>query len=346
MMIAAFLGAAILAMSQSGTVTASLETDPVTSLEDAADDPAFWYNEANPAGSLILGTDKQQGLRVYDLAGREIAQSLVGELNNVDLVAGITLDDWSGDLAAATNRTDDSVVLFSVTAKGAEPVGGFSVAPEPYGFCMGRDGDALILFVAHKQGYVQPYRLFALGEPPVALPPIHFWTQIEGCVHDEATGQFYVGEETRGIWTLPFAQGRFDVAALNLIDWTGSDTGLAADVEGLTIHDGAGERLLVASSQGDDTFHVYRLGGSHAFLGKFSVTADPASGIDGAQETDGIAAVSVPLPGFPSGILIVQDGFNVTGGIEGDGRTGSDEPLAPQNFKIIDWQQIAARLEP
>ena len=48
---------------------------------------------------------------------------------------------------------------------------------------------------------------------------------------------------------------------------------------------------------------------------------------DGTSETDGLAATALPLPGYPKGILVVQDGHNQI-------------PTEPQNFKIIDWRQI------
>jgi myo-inositol-hexaphosphate 3-phosphohydrolase len=37
---------------------------------DAADDPAIWRNPADPAGARILGTNKKQGLLVYNRTAR------------------------------------------------------------------------------------------------------------------------------------------------------------------------------------------------------------------------------------------------------------------------------------
>ena len=42
------------------SVTAKVETTPVGTLDDAADDPAIWRNAANPAESLIVATDKNR----------------------------------------------------------------------------------------------------------------------------------------------------------------------------------------------------------------------------------------------------------------------------------------------
>ena len=44
-------------------VTASVETDPVGTLDDAADDPAIWRNAASPADSLVVATDKQAAIQ-------------------------------------------------------------------------------------------------------------------------------------------------------------------------------------------------------------------------------------------------------------------------------------------
>ena len=323
------------------------ETVPVQSADDAADDPALWYNAAAPEHSLILGTDKKAGLAVYTLDGRQHDFLAVGRVNNVDVLQGVTLADWSGDLAAASNRTDDSITLFSVSFAATRRIGTFSVAPEPYGFCMGRDGDAVVLFVAHKQGYVQPYRLLSLSEPPVALPPLYLSSQIEGCVYDRFHKTLHVGEEEKGIWAVPFAGGMFDRAGMTLVDTVGGATGLAADVEGVTLYEKPdGQGYLVASSQGDDTYHLYDRSPPYAFAGKIRIAANRDAAVDGAQETDGIAAISVSLGvDFPLGLLIVQDGFNVgQGDLAHDGRTADETTRAAQNFKIVDWRTVEAAL--
>ena len=53
-------------------VTATLETDPVTTGGDSADDAALWVNPSDPAQSLVIGTNKKRGVAVYDLSGKEI----------------------------------------------------------------------------------------------------------------------------------------------------------------------------------------------------------------------------------------------------------------------------------
>ena len=48
-----------------------LETEPVASSGDAADDPAIVINFSNPAQSLIFGTDKRAGVYLYNLSGEK-----------------------------------------------------------------------------------------------------------------------------------------------------------------------------------------------------------------------------------------------------------------------------------
>ncbi|NKB16728.1 MAG: phytase [Sphingomonadales bacterium] len=85
------------------SVTAVAETPPVgTANEDAADDPAIWRNPANPAASLIVGTDKKVGLYVYDLKGAQKSFLPAPGLNNVDLVE---LGDGTV-VVAASDRSD------------------------------------------------------------------------------------------------------------------------------------------------------------------------------------------------------------------------------------------------
>src|SRR3546814_19296460 len=74
-------------------VTASGETQPVgTNRADAADDPAIWVDPANPGHALIVATDKQAGLHVYDLTGKDLAFTEGGPANTFDIPGDITAD--------------------------------------------------------------------------------------------------------------------------------------------------------------------------------------------------------------------------------------------------------------
>lgn len=318
-------------------VMAKVETVEVESSGDAADDPALWIHPDDTFKSLILGTDKQAGLYSYDLNGQIIQFIPSGALNNVDVRQGVTIGNWQGDLAAATNRSDNTVTLFMVTTEGRMKETGRvpTNRNEPYGICMGDVKGQVLLVVTYKNGMVDIFALDQITGDPQArfVQSLTLQSQLEGCVVDEPNNALYIGEENAGI-------SRYDlvadetVKAVNgrRVDVLGSDTGIVADIEGLTIYRQTEKGgYLIASSQGNNTFAVYdRQSGE--FVGRFRVASDESTGIDGAEDTDGIDATSVSLPNYPKGVFVVQDGFNMPAG-------------TTQNYKYIDWRDIAAALD-
>ncbi|HVL01358.1 MAG TPA: phytase [Dongiaceae bacterium] len=83
---------------------------------------------------------------------------------------------------------------------------------------------------------------------------------------------------------------------------------IEADLEGLSIVSSKpGYTLLLASSQGDSSFHLYGL--SRAFVKTKGVNHYGAFLIDGVEETDGVHYVPVPFSAeYPLGTLVVQNG--------------------------------------
>jgi 3-phytase len=75
-----------------------------------------------------------------------------------------------------------------------------------------------------------------------------------------------------------------------------------ADLEGLSIIASVpGQTLMLASSQGDSSFHFYRIDSRAHHLGSFFV--------EGVGETDGVHYVPVPIGRrYPLGLLVVQNG--------------------------------------
>src|SRR5262245_20301100 len=124
-------------------VTATVETDPVPSGGDAADDPAIWVNPKDPAQSTIIGTDKQGGLAVYDLSGKQIQYLRDGNMDNVDLRDGFKLGGQTVALVTASNRKDNSIAIYKINpqtrmlenAEARKVKHGLNV----YGMCMNRN---------------------------------------------------------------------------------------------------------------------------------------------------------------------------------------------------------------
>jgi 3-phytase len=312
------------------TVTATVETDPVPSGGDAADDPAIWVNPKDSAQSTIIGTNKRGGLAVYDLSGKQIQYLPDGQMDNVDLRDGFKLGGQNVAIVTASNRKDNSIAIYKINpetrmlenVEARKIKHGLTV----YGMCMYNSSKTgkTYYFGTSKSGDVEQWELFDNGGKVDAkkVRSIKLGSTVEGCVADDELGHLYVSEEAIGIWKFgaePEAgSDRTQVAKVG-------DGRLFADVEGLAIaygKDGAG--YLMASSQGDHSYVVYRREGNNEFVKKFRV--GNGDGIDGCEETDGIDVTSANLgSAFPQGVFVVQDGFNDKGN---------------QNFKLTPLQAI------
>lgn len=331
----------ILPASSVPTVQPVVETAPVSRMGDAADDPAIWVNPADPALSVIIGTDKQTGLYVYDLDGKVLQLAADGKMNNVDLRDGFKLGGRTVSIVAASNRTTDSIAIYAVdpatrtlvnVADGVQATG----LTDPYGMCMykNRRGKTYV-FLGDSDGRKQQWELIATKEGKVRIKLVRemrFDTQIEGCVADDEAQVLYVAEEDIGLWRLD-AEPKGGSAKTSVVT-VAANSALKDDLEGIGLYDlGGGEGYLVLSSQGNNTYAVFRREGANDYLGSFAVVANGAKGIDGSSETDGLDVTSRSLgPAFPHGALIVQDGRNIS-------------PPQPQNFKYVRWEDIAAQLK-
>ncbi|MEU7981070.1 phytase [Micromonospora sp. NPDC049081] len=365
-----------------------------------ADDPAIWVHPTDRAGSLVVVTAKNGGLRVYDLRARE-RQAIAtppapgpddeaGRFNNVDLVSGFRLAGRPVDLAVVTDRGRDQLRFYRI-----DPVSRRLVdvtAPQPpfafsrdqaevntqrtaygLGTFTDRDGAAYAVVSRRSTPEVGVFRLVEragkVSYRPVGrlvlpstftLPDGSAWSpctdpgdgpQVEGTVVDPATGVVYLAQEKVGLWRTRLVGGRFvgvprsvervreygvpavfDPAADDCVADDTADPGfggrIAQDVEGLTIlPTGRYAGTLVVSSQGDDTFFTYdRV--TNRPTGRFAVVD---GGVDGVQECDGAAVTATPLPGFPGGLLVVQDGRNTPTTPDGDDGVRPDS-----NVKFVD----------
>ncbi len=325
-------GCATTSVSQTATaplVAATAETDPVDTAADAADDPAIWRNPADPAKSLVIGTDKKAGIHVYSLAGKRLSFTPADRLNNVDLrTVGTRV------IAAASDRADVDaahVSLFTLDTAAARlaPLGRYPVGPgEAYGMCLwtrARD-HALFGFVVLKDGRIDQVAIDVSGTVPkvTTVRSMKLASQAEGCVVDDRTGLLYVAEEDVGLWRFdadPAAPG----TATPIAQVDGRT--LIADVEGLALAP-SGRRggYLVVSSQGDNAYTLYRLPGV-TYAGRFRIGG---GAIDGTSDTDGIDLMLGDFgPAYPGGLFVAQDGDN-----------------APdtQNFKFVSWTAVRRAL--
>ncbi len=199
------------------------------------------------------------------------------------------------------------------------------------------------------------------------LPDGSVWTpcqdpgddpQVEGMVVDRSRDELYAGQEVVGIHRIALRRKGFASAPV-LVEKVrefgvpgtydpveeecepGEDPGfggehISADVEGLTIARlrGRGTDLLLASSQGDDTYAAFADAGRGAFAGSFTVDL----GDDRVQESDGADVVTTDLgPGLRGGLLVTQDGEDTGPGVDPD----RDDPT---NFKFTPFERVLGAL--
>lgn len=334
------------AVQKDSLVTATVQTEPVLaqSNEDAADDPAIWYNRENPAKSLVIGTNKKGGINVYDLSGKELYYYPVGLVNNIDLRYDFPLSDGRKiDIVAATNRSDNSIEIHRI-----DPLTGalinvaarkiISKVGEVYGIALYHSAKSgkYFVFVGGKMGETEQYELFASENNTVdaiLVRSFNFASQSEGMVADDELGFLYIAEEDCCIWKID-AEPNKSFNPVKLAQSDSTNTKLSYDLEGLAIYYTKNKKgYLIASSQGNYSYAIFEREKDNQYLGSFSI----ATGIiDGVEETDGLDVTNLNLgPQFKQGLFVVQDGYNYEG-----------DSLKNQNFKLIPWEQIASLFKP
>lgn len=312
------------------------QTTPVTSYGDAADDPAIWVNQAKPEQSLVYGTNKKFGLNVYTLNGKLLHSLAVGRVNNVDIRYNVQLGNKLVDLAAASNRSTNSISLFAIDKTTGEPTFLNDITTDladPYGLCMSMKEQQISVWINDTDGKFQGYQLHLAAENITAIKTMEWQvpSQPEGCVVEDNTQRLFYGEEAAGVWLKQIDSNKPDTFIAGIAPT------LAADIEGMELYKLNGKNYLVVSSQGNNRYAVYAVDDNNRFLGAFDIINNWESMVDGVSETDGLAVTSLALGDeLPNGLLVVQDGRNVM-------------PKAPQNFKLVngsllkDWieQQLA-----
>ncbi|MDP4783267.1 MAG: phytase [OM182 bacterium] len=335
--------------SSAKPLSAIVETEPVLSLEDAADDPALWVHPTDPQLSLVIGTDKQYGLEVYGLDGRRHKRIAAGLTNNVDI--RLLPSPWpvGTALLAASNRTLNTLSLFVMSPDGelvwlteSEVETGLN---EVYGLCLFSNSEGIQAFVNDKDGRYQqwgleitlrqgvredvPFNDSTVLARGTLLREFAVSSQPEGCVADDTYERLFVGIEAEGVFSLEANANRS--AALNTLAIV-DGVRLTADVEGMDIFTVGQAGYLIVSSQGNSTYALFDRMPPHAYIDSFTLADDATLGIDGTSDTDGLAASSqIRTQRFPEGLVVVQDGTNTM-------------PAGAQNFKLVSWQDIAQTL--
>jgi len=312
------------------------ETYEVESSGDSADDPAFWFNEKNPAESRVFGTDKNAGIFSYNLRGEVVQFIEAGGINNIDLRGYYKIGKEKFSILAGSNTDFNSIDLFLISEDGnLVPFANNSVDTDLkaiYGLCMFKNykNKKTYIFVSDQESLtINQFELSLLM--PVTIKPvrvINIGSVSEGCVVDDFKSSLYYSQEDSG-------SGIFKITAdplepLQIIQIDSVDNGhIVGDAEGLSFISTGQGPLLIASSQGSSDFTVYSGDFPHDYLGRFSISSN--DDIDSVSKTDGIEAVVANLPApFENGIFITQD----------DENTSSSGKKINQNFKFTPLKPI------
>jgi myo-inositol-hexaphosphate 3-phosphohydrolase len=323
------------AVAQTTLVTATVETDPVPSGGDA-DDPAIWVHPRDPSLSTVIGSDKENGLGVYDLSGRQIQFVSGIQPNNVDIRHDFPLGGQQIDLVVSSDRENDSIAFHRVDPQTRQLVSlgsPLATGMDIYGVCLylsPLDGAHYVFVTSEEAGPVGQFQLTDDGSGGVSgreVRQFQMGSTSEGCVADNGFGYLYVAEEDVGIW-------KYDAepdGGSNRVSVDEVGPNLEDDVEGVTIYYGSGGAgYLIVSSQGSSDYAVYRRDGNNDFLSKFEIV--DSAGIDSTSGTDGIDVISTPLgSAFPTGVFVAHD---------------SDNEPEENNFKLVPWDLVAGSANP
>jgi myo-inositol-hexaphosphate 3-phosphohydrolase len=324
-----------------GDAPAAVETEPVLTGGDAADDPVIWVHPTNPELSAVIGTDRESALEVYDLSGVRLQRIPDGRPDNVDLRKGFQLGGREVDLVgvgdAGAGNPGDGSLRFYVIDPGTRQLtnvtagGNLTFDVVSYGFCMYKSpvsGKVYAFTEDKRDGRVEQVELFDSGGQVAGrvVRSLAVGGQTEGCVADDGLSSFYISQENTAIWRYGAEPGD------STTDRVAVDTvanGRLAQIEGLTIvYQPGGTGYLLASSQGKDSYVVYRREGANEWVRTLQVVSGPRA--DGCSHTDGIDAVAANLgPAFPLGMFVCQDNDNTLPGSAGH-----------QDFKFVRLDSI------
>lgn len=323
------------------TVKAQDETSAVADGDDAADDPAIWVDPTDPAQSKLIATNKAGGVLVYDLAGKQLQSYKLGKMNNIDLRYDFPLGGKKVDIVAATNRTSNTIDVFTVDGKSgaltsvtAAPIK--SAMGEVYGFSLYHSINTgkFYAIALGKDGEFEQYELSDNGKGKIVgklVRSFQLATQSEGIVADDEYGTLYIAEEDYAIWKYDAepSGSKKPLATVDIAD----GRRVQDDIEGLTLYYGQdGTGYLIASSQGSNSYAIYDRQGSNPFVARFAIGDGEKA--DGTSETDGIDVIGFGLgSAYPYGLFVSQDDRNMEGSKQ-----------LNQNFKLVGWEQIAAGL--
>jgi 3-phytase len=334
------IAAAVLPLRAQDAAPAPLEVvtrgETVESPGDGANGVGIWVHPTDPAQSVIIGADDNEGVGVYALDGT-LLQFLSddGGINNVDLRYNFPFAGRRITLISGAVKDELRINLYTIDAETRElsVFGSIPTGIRLNSVCMyvsSLTGSYYVVAIS-EAGQIEQYLLEDEdGELQYSLArAISVGTEVEGCAVDDALSRIYFAEEeTPVIWRYGAEPETGDLRSIV----ESGNARIVEQVEGLALlpmsERGAG--YLLASNEQGDSFLVYERGGANAFVGEFRITGSEAG--DQVSEPNGIDVVGLPLGDlYPQGLLVTSDDVN-------------SQPNADNNYKLISWADVAAGL--
>ncbi|MCB0564570.1 MAG: phytase [Phaeodactylibacter sp.] len=306
---------------QGNRIPPDVVTEPVPS---DSDDPAIWRNNADPAQSIIFGTDKQRtgGLYAFGLDGKIIPEKSVSGLrypNNADVEYGFNLGGDTVDIVVVTERNARALRIFSVPDmhpldNGGIPVfegeGGFGYQ-EPMGIGLYRAPSGEVYAIVSRkggpvEGYLWQYHLKGKENGRIQAELVRKFgrfsgfREIEAIAVDDELGYVYYSDEAAGIrkyYASP-DKGNEELAFFG-------KEGFLKDREGIAILDiGQGKGYIIVSDQQGYAFRVFPREGLpgqphlHPFLQELLLSNWETDGCEVSRGNFG--------PSFPNGLFVAM----------------------------------------
>ncbi len=300
-------------------VKAALETTPVLSLDDAADDVCVWIPDNSSDPIFIVGTDKKRGLETYDDNGLRVFDQAFGRINNIDLWNAST-----GPIVVGSNRTFKSIDFYQLnTFDGSlRLINRYKTElDDVYGITVYQKEESTQVFITDKDGTILQYDVSLVDQFVSARPTgsFRFSSTVEGIKGDSFYQRLFVAEEDKGLWMIDLSSKKKRRAKVYKTD----KVNLVADLEGVALLDFEnGEGYLFVSVQGANSYAIFDRK-TLEFIAIFTISEGEQIGA--VQETDGIEVVSKNNFSY----FIAQDGYN-----EGS-----------QNYKLVRLEDILNRLK-
>lgn len=282
------------------TIPWAFETTPIPS--NLAGDPAFIFQPSPaPQGtSFIIGTDKTNpGLYAW--------QPVPGAFPGVLPVNVFSSADARGALLVAVSQFTSTVAVFVLVDGNLVQLdtAGFNVNTPRHVALRQTPAGRFEIVVDTSSTVVERYQLVFLANGRVGFNTLPSITVVEppsGLAVDDRSGQIYIGQPTRGLMTaVPPMPPRF------LISIDAGQLGTA--VGGVELYQAAdGGAFVLTTAPNEGVVNVHSKDGG--FLAALQFTSE-----DGGQtlgQPEELEVFEPGIPGFPRGVLVLQDALTAT----------------------------------